>query len=428
MGSDYRLSRRSADPCINGSGGRTGAARRGRCRQHGDTRLSKPPLSPSLALLTLGGLCNLGGLAIPSAGFWFHGAAALLAIAGIVTLARAATALRGAATAMAERLCAGQTAADSAAYAVPGWLMPLRDAVEHYRLAESRRTEDDSARKPTGEAVTGNGAGEATLDAETEGRMRRLALASERLRSDVGVVTGRAASISERTQRAGSAVLTVENEMESASRAADNLIETSANMNSQVAQTRQIAAEAVDNARNANRTIANLTQASHRIGALIDVISDIARQTNLLALNATIEAARAGSAGRGFAVVASEVKALSAQTSATTIDARNQIQAMQSASREAVEAVATIADSINELEELAHVVDAAATSQREATLAIIARMTETAAGVETMADTLRRLGSEAGELNAATEHTLQGALDVSEQAKALRKARPARTA
>lgn len=390
--------------------------------------MSKHPLRSSLALLTLGGLCNLGGLLTPAAGLWLQAAAALLSIAGIAALVLTATALRSSAAAMAERLSSEHANTDLPTDTIPRWLLPLHDAVEHYRLTESRRAEDRSAQVRAGDAADRSHAQTSPFDAATETRMRQLALASERLRSDASAATGRAASITERTQRTGAAVQAVESEMESASRAADALVETSANMNLQVTQTRQIAAEAVDNARNANRTIANLTQASHRIGALIDVIGDIARQTNLLALNATIEAARAGSAGRGFAVVASEVKALSAQTSTITIDARNQIQAMQSASREAVEAVATIADSINELEELAHMVDAAATNQREATLAIIARITATAAGIGTMADALRSLGSEAGELNAATEQTLRGALDVAEQVHALPEARPAATA
>ena len=47
-----------------------------------------------------------------------------------------------------------------------------------------------------------------------------------------------------------------------------------------------------------------LAEAAHKIGEVVDLISDIAGQTNLLALNATIEAARAGDAGKGFAVVA----------------------------------------------------------------------------------------------------------------------------
>lgn len=56
------------------------------------------------------------------------------------------------------------------------------------------------------------------------------------------------------------------------------------------------------------------------------------------------------------------------------------------------------------------------------------RMTTTAAGIGTMADALRSLGSEAGELNAATEQTLRGALDVAKQAHALPEARPVATA
>jgi methyl-accepting chemotaxis protein len=236
---------------------------------------------------------------------------------------------------------------------------------------------------------------------------------------------GKVASISERTRLTDATARAVENEMGQASKAASTLLQTSRSMNTQVTQTRQIAVEAVTNARSANRTIANLTQASHQIGALIDVIGDIARQTNLLALNATIEAARAGSTGRGFAVVASEVKALSAQTSAITIDARTQIQAMQLASREAGEAVATIADSINELDELANMVDVAATDQKNAIVAINARMMDTVVGVDQMVEALRCLGSEAGDLSAATEQTLRIATDVAGHARGVQEAAPA---
>ncbi|WP_254173096.1 methyl-accepting chemotaxis protein [Planktothrix pseudagardhii] len=57
--------------------------------------------------------------------------------------------------------------------------------------------------------------------------------------------------------------------------------------------------------------IVQLSEQTHQIGSVSDVVSDLSNQTNMLALNAAVEAVRAGEHGKGFAVVASEIRKLS---------------------------------------------------------------------------------------------------------------------
>jgi len=54
----------------------------------------------------------------------------------------------------------------------------------------------------------------------------------------------------------------------------------------------------------------DLGKKSQQIGAVLDIVSELAEQTNILAINATIEAAGAGEAGRRFSVVAEEIRGL----------------------------------------------------------------------------------------------------------------------
>ena len=173
------------------------------------------------------------------------------------------------------------------------------------------------------------------------------------------------------------------------------------------------AAGAVDVARRAaeesNGRIASLAQASGRIGAVLDLIRDIADQTNLLALNATIEAARAGEAGRGFAVVASEVKTLAGQTARATDEISEQIGSIRAEVEGAVAAISAIVGRIGEASSYTEAIATAVTRQTAATSDIsqsarsaahgASRAAADVAGVSTIAEQTDRVAERVAALS-----------------------------
>ncbi|NVE00708.1 CHASE3 domain-containing protein [Massilia sp. BJB1822] len=75
----------------------------------------------------------------------------------------------------------------------------------------------------------------------------------------------------------------------------------------------------------------DLGRKSQEIGAVLDIVSELAEQTNILAINATIEASGAGEAGRRFAVVAEEIRKLADRVAASTKGIRIQIDEVRGA-------------------------------------------------------------------------------------------------
>lgn len=164
--------------------------------------------------------------------------------------------------------------------------------------------------------------------------------------------------------------------------------------------------EAVTKAEETRDVIQKLSEASQKIGNVVDMINDIAEQTNLLALNATIEAARAGDAGKGFAVVASEVKSLAAETTKATDEIQTQISSMQTVTKDAVNAIASIQQTIGEISDSSAEVAAAITQQATTTEEISRNVQEAAQATREVSSNTTGIQQAASETGAAATQLL----------------------
>ncbi|MEA1675041.1 HAMP domain-containing methyl-accepting chemotaxis protein [Nitrospirillum sp. BR 11163] len=178
--------------------------------------------------------------------------------------------------------------------------------------------------------------------------------------------------------------------------ASEELSSSIGEISRQVENSAAVAREAVVQVDATRGTVDGLADVANRIGAVVQLISDIAGQTNLLALNATIEAARAGEAGKGFAVVASEVKALATQTSRATDEIAAHVGAIQGASGQAVMAIGDIGATIRRIDEIASIIAAAVQQQGAATQAIVSNVGETARATEEITENIYGVNERAG--------------------------------
>jgi len=84
-----------------------------------------------------------------------------------------------------------------------------------------------------------------------------------------------------------------------------------------------------------------LGRKSQQIGAVLDIVAELAEQTNILAINATIEAAGAGESGRRFSVVADEIRKLADRVAGSAKEIRTLIDDVRGAVNSTVMATET---------------------------------------------------------------------------------------
>ncbi|NFV82177.1 methyl-accepting chemotaxis protein [Magnetospirillum aberrantis] len=252
------------------------------------------------------------------------------------------------------------------------------------------------------------------------GLLQAIASAAGQMENTAQGMSATAAQTNNQAMTVASATEQASANVQTVATAAEELSSSIAEIGRQVEQSSRIAAATADEARKTDNTVKSLAEASARIGEVVNLINDIASQTNLLALNATIEAARAGDAGKGFAVVAGEVKSLANQTARATDEIGAQIGAVQSATQQAVVAIAQIVTRIDEMTHIAASIASAVEEQSAATNEIARNVQQAAAGTQEVATAITGVTQAASETGQAAGEVLGAAKSLNTQADGLR--------
>jgi len=244
--------------------------------------------------------------------------------------------------------------------------------------------------------------------------------ASTQLEASAGTLTATAERAQELTGVVASASEEASANVQSVASATEELTSSVNEISRQVQESARMASEAVGQARGTTERVSELSKAASRIGDVVELINTIAGQTNLLALNATIEAARAGEAGRGFAVVASEVKALAEQTAKATGEIGQQINGIQAATEDSVNAIKEISGTIERLSEISSTIAAAVEEQGAATQEISRNVQQAAQGTQQVSSNVADVQRGATETGSASSQVLSAAQTLSADSGRLR--------
>jgi methyl-accepting chemotaxis protein len=305
------------------------------------------------------------------------------------------------------------------------------DAVRHHKyyrriLREGLHGALDSAAETINAATAAIDRRASAFDANTaqfeqsiEGVVQTLTDASSAI-GDTGQKLSHGAAVTrERSHEVAAATEDAAATVQTAAAAAAKLSGASQEIRGGIGRSAEIAGQAMERASAANRTMDEFAAAADRIGKAVELINAIAAQTNLLALNAAIEAAHAGESGKGFAVVAQEVKTLSGQTADATREIYNNIAAVQSIAKNAVEAIGAVATVVDELNQSTGQVMQAVVSQASATDEIVQKIDRVSTDIRDITSAMRDVTENAGDTESFAATTTIASTELLEQSHTL---------
>lgn len=299
-------------------------------------------------------------------------------------------------------------------------------SIDQFRIKAAERAHHDAKLEDERRLLAEQSKGKAlkemaeTVERETNAAVGEVAAGTERMAKNAVLMNESANLLGENSSSVAAAAEEALANAQTVAKASAELSASIAEIAAQVNSSRALTLEAVSASGAAQSTIAKLSEAAGKVGAVTNLISEIASQTNLLALNATIEAARAGVAGRGFAVVASEVKSLAEQTAKATSEINLQITEIQEATQASVLSINAIGEVIRNVEQVSSTVAAAIEQQNVVTIEISRTVEETSHAAREVATQIVSVSNEAIETGRRASEIRDGSAEIAGKVDKLR--------
>jgi methyl-accepting chemotaxis protein len=299
-------------------------------------------------------------------------------------------------------------------------------SIEQFKVKAAEKARNEAVLEEKQQQIAERNKGKAlkemadNVERETNAAVGEVAAGTERMANNAALMTDSALLLGENSSSVAAAAEEALANAQTVAKASSQLSASIAEIAFQVTSSRALMLEAVTASTEAQTTIAKLSEAAAKVGAVTNLISEIASQTNLLALNATIEAARAGDAGRGFAVVAAEVKSLAEQTAKATSEIAQQIAEIQGATQASVASIIGIAEVIQKVESVSLIVAAAIEKQNSVTVEISRTVEETSHAAREVAAQIVSVSNEAIETGRRASEIRDGSAEIAGKVNELR--------